>query len=132
MKKATFVHSSAFGSYTTPCDIVKYGRYSSMAKFTDPISKEVVVREIKNTDLTFKKEKKAKKEESHTFVSVPIERDLYFKILQCCIDRQETIDEFFSAALKHYINAFEEAKKAGPKALAAFKKEVKARSRGFK
>lgn len=69
---------------------------------------------------------KKPKDKVWTTISVEVETDLYFKILQCCIDRQETIDEFFSAALKHYIKAFEAAKKKGPAALKTFKAHTKA------
>ena len=69
--------------------------------------------------------KQSKKDESHCFISVPVERELYFKILQCCLDRQETIEEFMMAAVKNLIARYDEAKKAGPEAVKALKKEIR-------
>lgn len=122
--KATFVHSSMYGSYTTPCKILIYGEARCSVSYVDPVTKETIVETMKNKDLTFKKEKKAKKKDD-AFISVSVERDLYFKILQCCIDRQETIEEFFMAAVKNLLKEYEEAKKKGPEAVKALKARIK-------
>lgn len=37
------------------------------------------------------------------FLSINLDRDMYFNILQACIDRRMTIDEFFIEACQKYI-----------------------------
>ena len=120
--KASFTHSSMYGSYPCDCEVLKHGANKSIIRYTDPWSEEVDSQTIDTTELTMKKEKK---ENDMVSMSINIDRDLYFKVLQACIDRQETIDEFFAAAIKSLLERYEEAKKKGPKALKALKKEIK-------
>ena len=59
-----------------------------------------------------------------SIISIDIDRDLYFKVLQACIDRHETIDEFFTAAMKDLIARYKVAK-TDPAKFKALKAEIK-------
>jgi hypothetical protein len=52
-----------------------------------------------------------KKPKEYTLISVEVPEDLYFKVLQVCLDRHETIDEFFSKAIKAYAIELEKKSK---------------------
>ena len=123
--KASFTHSSMYGSYPCDCEVLKRGTKKSVIRYTDPWSEEISSQTIDTSGLTMKKEKEVKKENDMVSMSINIDRDLYFKVLQACIDCQETIDEFFAAAIKSLLERYEEARKKGPKALKALKKEIK-------
>ncbi len=121
--RATFVHSSMAGSFTTPCKILTYGSARCSVSYTDPISKEVVMRTMENKDLTFKKPAKVK-EDKRVLVSFELDSDLYFKVLQVCVDRRESLDEFFAAAIDDLLKRYKEAKKS-PAKMKALKADIK-------
>lgn len=125
LSKATFVHGSFVGSHIVPCKILRYGKARCSVSYVDPISEETVVKTIETKDLTFKKEKKAKiKEDNRVLVTFEIESDLYFKVLQACVDRRENLDEFFEAAIQNFLARYEEAKNS-PAKMKVLKAEIK-------
>lgn len=121
--KATFVLGSFIGSHIVPCKILRYGKARCSVSYVDPISEETIVKTMETKDLTFKKEKKVK-EDNRVLVTFEIDSDLYFKVLQACVDRRENLDEFFEAAIQNFLDQYEEAKKS-PAKMKAFKAEIK-------
>ncbi len=124
--KASFTHSSMYGSYPCDCEVLKHGTKKSVIRYIDPWSEEISSQTIATEDLTMKKIKSKvenHKDDGMTTMTISIDRDLYFKVLQACIDRQETIDEFFAAAIKNIVDRYKEAKK-DPAKMKALKADI--------
>lgn len=58
--RATFVHSSPAGSYTTPCKVLIYGNVNCTVSYIDPYSQEKIVATMPFERFTFPKLKKKK------------------------------------------------------------------------
>jgi len=46
-----------------------------------------------------------KKDEEHTFITVEIDRDMYFRLLEICLAEKKTLDELCSEALHKFVEA---------------------------
>jgi hypothetical protein len=51
------------------------------------------------------------KSDGKTLVTFEIENDLYFNMLQLCVDERISIDEFVEKALRHFIDTYGKKKK---------------------
>jgi hypothetical protein len=58
--KATFVHASMFGSYTTPCKVLDYGDKECRVFYVDPWTDEKTTEMMPTSKLTFPKPKRKK------------------------------------------------------------------------
>jgi hypothetical protein len=51
-----------------------------------------------------KKTKNQKKEKKFEYVDIKLDEDIYFRLLQICIDTKKTIDEIILMAIENYKN----------------------------